>query len=89
MKWGSGRRSDNVEDDRGSGGGLPLGGCVGRLGLGGFAAVVVNRLLLGNNPIEILGLCSQIRRRCGAWAAVSPWAGAAVRWAWAVAPPWS
>ena len=54
MKWGSGRRSDNVEDDRGSGGG------VGRLGIGGVAVVVVISLLLGKNPIEMLGLVSQI-----------------------------
>lgn len=60
MKWESGRRSDNVEDDRGSGGGSPLGGGIGRLGIGGVAAVVVISLLLGKNPIEMLGLVSQI-----------------------------
>jgi predicted metalloprotease len=60
MKWGSGRRSDNVEDDRGAGGGSSLGGGIGRLGLGGVAAVVVISLLLGKNPIEMLNVVSQI-----------------------------
>jgi uncharacterized protein len=63
MRWKVGRRSDNVVDRRGSGGrrggiGLPLGG--GRLGLGGIAAVVVISLILGKNPLEMLGLVSQM-----------------------------
>ncbi|WP_437882543.1 KPN_02809 family neutral zinc metallopeptidase [Pseudomonas sp. LRF_L74] len=57
MRWQRGRRSDNVEDTRGSssgsgGGGLRLGG--GRLSLGGVAAVVVVSLLMGANPLDIL-----------------------------------
>lgn len=59
MKWKSGRRSDNVVDVRGSApriGGL--GG--GRLSLGAVAAVVVISLLLGKNPIEMLGLLGQM-----------------------------
>ena len=60
MRWRDGRRSDNVEDDRGAGGGMPLGGGIGKLGIGGVAAVVVISLLLGKNPIEMLGLVSQM-----------------------------
>ncbi|MFA5939339.1 MAG: neutral zinc metallopeptidase [Sinimarinibacterium sp.] len=59
MKWKIGRRSDNVVDARGStpriGG---LGG--GRLSLGAVAAVVVISLLLGKNPIEMLGLLGEM-----------------------------
>lgn len=59
MDWKRGRRSDNVQDHRGGGGGgLRLGG--GKLGLGGIAAVVVISLILGKNPIEMLGLVNQI-----------------------------
>lgn len=60
MKWKSGRRSDNVLDVRGSsprGGGFGGGG---KLGLGGIAAVVVISLLLGKNPMEMLGLVTQM-----------------------------
>lgn len=59
MDWRKGRQSDNVEEDggggyRGGGGqGLRRGG---GLGLGGIAIVVVIGLLLGKNPLEILGL---------------------------------
>lgn len=55
MDWKSGRRSDNVEDG-GGGGGIGLG----RLGLGGTAAVVVISLLLGQNPLQMLGLVNQV-----------------------------
>ena len=59
MKWQIGRRSTNVEDRRGQGlGGLGGGMGVGRLGLGGIAAVVVISLLLGKNPLEMLSLLS-------------------------------
>jgi predicted metalloprotease len=56
MKWREGRRSDNVEVSSGGG----RGGGVGRLGIGGVAVVVVVSLLLGKNPLEMLGLVSQM-----------------------------
>lgn len=65
MRWKVGRRSDNVVDlrgsggSRGSGGGFPLGG--GRLSLGGVAVIVVIGLLLGKNPLEMLGLVAQMQ----------------------------
>ncbi|TXH05324.1 MAG: neutral zinc metallopeptidase [Nevskiaceae bacterium] len=58
MKWEGGRESDNVDDERGAGGGMRLG--VGHLGVGGVAAVVVVSLLLGQNPLQMLGLISQM-----------------------------
>lgn len=61
MKWRGGQRSDNVVDVRGSGrrGGFGGGGG-GKLGLGGIAVVVVISLLLGKNPLEMLGLVSEM-----------------------------
>jgi predicted metalloprotease len=56
MKWGNARRSSNVEDRRGS----RVGGVPG-LGLGGIAVVAVVSLLLGQNPLEMLGLLSQMQ----------------------------
>lgn len=62
MRWKLGRRSDNVVDLRGRGGGggrgMRLGGG-GGLGLGGLAIVVLISLLLGKNPMEILGLLAE------------------------------
>jgi uncharacterized protein len=55
VKWKRARRSDNVEDRRGMG-----ARGVGGLGLGGIAVVVVISLLLGKNPMELLGLVTQI-----------------------------
>lgn len=56
MKWKRARRSGNVEDRRGrrvaAGGGL---------GLGGIAIVVMVSLLLGQNPLELIGLVSEIQ----------------------------
>lgn len=64
MRWGGGRRSDNIDDRRSQGGGgfgggfprmgrgMPVGR--GGLGLGGIAAIVVISLLLGVDPTEIL-----------------------------------
>lgn len=59
MKWRGGRRSDNVIDVRGS---SPRGGGLrgGRLGLGGIAVIVIIGMLLGKNPMEMLGLVAQI-----------------------------
>ncbi|KAF1054287.1 MAG: hypothetical protein GAK43_00953 [Stenotrophomonas maltophilia] len=57
MLWRKGRRSDNVVDARddsaGGGGGPRLGGK--GLSLGGVAIVVVVGLLMGQDPIQILG----------------------------------
>ena len=58
MRWRDARRSSNVENG-GSGGGMRLGGG-GGLGLGGVAAVVVISLLLGKNPLEMLGLVNAV-----------------------------
>jgi uncharacterized protein len=55
MKWKRARRSDNVEDRRGMG-----ARGVGGLGIGGIAVVVIISLLLGKNPMELLGLVTQI-----------------------------
>lgn len=56
MKWKRARKSGNVEDRRGrrvaAGGGL---------GLGGIAIVVVISLVLGKNPLEMLGLVSEFQ----------------------------
>jgi len=64
MRWGGGRRSENVEDRRGQGGAgggmrfpgrLPMGGGGrGGLGLAGVAVLVVVSLLLGVDPTAIL-----------------------------------
>jgi Predicted metalloprotease len=55
MKWGNARRSGNIQDRRG----MRMGG-PGGLGIGGIAAVVVISLLLGENPLEMLSLVSQM-----------------------------
>ena len=52
MKWQVGRRSSNVEDRRGSGGG---GMAFGGLGIGGILLVVVVSMLFGKNPLQVLG----------------------------------
>ena len=52
MRWKRARRSDNVVDARG--GGSRFGGGRG-LGLGGIAIVVVVGLLMGQDPLQILG----------------------------------
>jgi predicted metalloprotease len=59
MKWEGGRQSDNVDDERGAGGGGMRFG-IGHLGIGGVAAVVVISLLLGQNPLQMLGLIDQV-----------------------------
>lgn len=53
MDWNKGRRSSNVEDRRRGGGGG------GKLGAGAMLAVVVVSVLLGKNPLEMLGLLEQ------------------------------
>ncbi len=67
MRLDDQRESSNVEDRRGSGGGfrfpigggggLPFGG--GRMGCGVLAIVVVGALLLGINPLQLLGVMDQ------------------------------
>ncbi|PZW70266.1 hypothetical protein F471_01607 [Pseudomonas sp. URMO17WK12:I1] len=54
MRWKRARRSDNVVDARGGGGGMRFGGGRG-LSLGGIAIVVVVGLLMGQDPLQILG----------------------------------
>jgi predicted metalloprotease len=63
MKWRSARRSSNVEDRRGMSG--PGGGGM-KLGLGGVAIVVVIGLLLGKNPMEMLGLIAEVQQQAPA-----------------------
>nr|WP_298165849.1 neutral zinc metallopeptidase [uncultured Pseudomonas sp.] len=53
MRWKRARRSDNVVDARGSGRGMRVGGK--GLSLVGIAVVVVVGLLLGQDPLQILG----------------------------------
>ncbi|MDE2598655.1 MAG: neutral zinc metallopeptidase [Rhodocyclaceae bacterium] len=57
MRWDGNRESDNVEDRRGSGGGMPmLGG--GRLGLGTLAIALVGWLVFDINPLTLLDAMS-------------------------------
>lgn len=58
MKWRKARKSSNVDDRRGA----RRAGGIGGLGLGGIAIVVIIGLLLGQNPIEMLGLVNQINQ---------------------------
>lgn len=54
MRWERGRRSDNVIESAGAGGrGVRLGG--GKMGLGGIAIIVAVGLLMGQDPLQILG----------------------------------
>ncbi len=55
MRWQRARRSENVTDGRSGGSGLRIGG---GLGLGGIVAVVVISLLMGQDPLQILGQLS-------------------------------
>ena len=57
MKWQRARRSSNVEDRRGRG--FSGGRGVGGLGLGGLAVILVLGLIMGKNPLELLGLLAQ------------------------------
>jgi len=56
MRWQLGRRSDNVEDARGSGG-VGLGG----LSAGGVLLAVVASYFLGIDPMQILGIMAQLQ----------------------------
>jgi len=55
MKWEGNRESDNVEDARSGGGGLPLGGGRG-VGLGTVVLALVVGWIFGINPFTVLGL---------------------------------
>jgi hypothetical protein len=57
MKWEGNRQSDNVEDRRVSGGGMPVFG--GRsIGIGTIVVALLGGWVLGINPLTILGLLS-------------------------------
>ncbi|MGB4064938.1 MAG: neutral zinc metallopeptidase [Azonexus sp.] len=56
MRMDDQRESDNLEDRRGSGGGLRLGG--GRMGLGTIAIALVASYFLGINPLTVLNMLS-------------------------------
>ena len=66
MRWQGGRESDNVEDRRGGGGafrggfgggrpGIPIPIGRGGLGIGGVVALVLISLVLGIDPLALLG----------------------------------
>ncbi len=62
MRWRQGRRSENVEDRRGSGmAGVPggRGGAVAGVGGLGLLAVLVISLLLGQNPGDLISILEQ------------------------------
>ena len=56
MRLDDQRESDNLEDRRGGGGGLPMGG---RLGIGSIVIALVASYFLGVNPMTVLGLLDQ------------------------------
>ena len=59
MRWGDFRKSDNVEDRTGEGGGASRGGFPGgggmKLGGGAMVLLVIVGLLFGVNPLDIIG----------------------------------
>jgi predicted metalloprotease len=55
MRWRDGRRSDNVEDTRGRGGGSGMGGGGFKLGIGGLV-VVAAAYFLGVDPQLVMGI---------------------------------
>jgi hypothetical protein len=56
MQWRGGRRSENVEDLRGTRAGLGGGGM--RLGVGGMLVVLIGAWLLGADPLTMLQILS-------------------------------
>lgn len=53
MRWGGNRESENIEDRRGGGGGMPmLGG--GRIGIGTIAIALIGWLVFDINPVTLL-----------------------------------
>jgi predicted metalloprotease len=67
MKWERARKSRNVEDRRGQR--MAAGGGIG---LGGIAIVVVVSLVLGKNPMDLIGLVSQTQPTANAPSTTSP-----------------
>ena len=65
MKWRSARRSSNVDDRRGAGPGGGGGGGM-KLGLGGIAVVVVIGLLMGKDPLQMLGMVAEMQQQAPA-----------------------
>lgn len=56
MKWQGRRQSGNVTDIRGRGGGMPGGGmAAGGLGCGGIVLLLILSLLMGVNPLDLIG----------------------------------
>ncbi len=64
MKWRGNRESSNV-DIGGSGSGRGGGGGM-KMGIGGLVIVVVLGLIMGKNPMEMLGMVSQIQQQAPA-----------------------
>lgn len=58
MRWKGRQQSSNVEDRRGSGGGRRRGGGA-KLSGGAILLIAVVSILLGQNPLEIIGLLNQ------------------------------
>ena len=56
MRWGDARRSDNVEDQRRGGIGLP------HIGIGGVVIALLLSWATGTNPLTMLGLVSQVEQ---------------------------
>jgi uncharacterized protein len=57
MRWDGNRESDNIEDRRGGGGGMPVFGG-GRIGLGTVAIALVGWLVFDINPLTLLDAMS-------------------------------
>lgn len=58
MRWQDLRRSDNVEDRRSGGGGLPFGGV--HIGGCGLLLIIVLSLVFHINPLQLLGILQQV-----------------------------
>ena len=65
MRWGDARRSDNVEDRRGGIG-------VGHIGIGGIVIALLLSWATGTNPLQMLGLVSQVEQGVSPPAASAP-----------------
>lgn len=54
MLWKDGRRSENIEDERGTGRRMVGGG--GKLGVGSIVAILAISYFTGQNPLQLLGM---------------------------------
>jgi predicted metalloprotease len=54
MRWEGNRQSGNVQDARGSGGGIGIGG--GTIGIGTIVVALIGGAVLGVNPLTLLGI---------------------------------